>query len=173
MFCSIPKEPAVTVDAHTSPITDTLAACSPLEGYVVALTALGSAATARVLPLQRAYKVRTDPEGEGATALATALGTSLPTSSRWQATNLDGTVLWLGPDEWLIIDPTNSDTLEATLRNAVLETGGSVVEQSGQRVSILVGGDASGLLAKGTALDLHPAIFSLGSAVQTFLGQAV
>ena len=100
------------------------------------------------------------------------LGVPLPGPLTWAETPDGATVIWLGPDEWLIVDPTHSADLEGALRDAV-GTAGAVVDQSGQRLSILVEGDANGLLAKGTAFDLRPAVFGPGSALQGLLAQAV
>jgi sarcosine oxidase subunit gamma len=174
MCCSIPKEPVVTVDTSTqSRPTRVLTSRGALDGYAEAFAAVDGAVTMRALPLIRAYNVRIHPDGPGAAALAAVLGTELPGVSRWNSTGAEGTVIWLGPDEWLVTDPLNVADFESALRAAVQPHGGVVVEQSGQRLSVLVSGDAPGLLAKGTALDLHPTAFPRGSAVQSFLGQTI
>lgn len=152
---------------------DSLPARGPLDGYREVFAALPAAEVQlAVLPLARHFNLRVDPAGAGGAAVAGVLGCDLPTASTWAETP-GGTVVWLGPDEWLILDPTGQPDLEHRLRAAVLERGGAVVEQSGQRTSLLVTGNAAGLLAKGTAIDLHPTSFPRGSAVQSFLGQTV
>ncbi|NQX26133.1 sarcosine oxidase subunit gamma [Microbacteriaceae bacterium VKM Ac-2854] len=156
----------MTVD--TSP---TLRPRGALDGYAEAFAGVGGAVAIRALPLLRNYNFRIDPASAG--ALVAVLGAPLPEVSRWNATEGGGSVVWLGPDEFLLTDPSGSADLETELRAAVLPAGGAVVEQSGQRVSVQISGDAPGLLAKGAALDLHPAAFPLGSALQSFLGQAI
>lgn len=149
-----------------------LQARGPLDEYRDAFTAAASAdVRIEVLPLARHYNVRVAPDN--VMALAELFGADVPTqASTWVDTDI-GTVIWLGPDEWLVIDRIGRLDLEGRLRNAVSECNGAVVEQSGQRISLLVTGDAAGLLAKGTSIDLHPVSFSKGSAVQSFLGQTV
>jgi sarcosine oxidase subunit gamma len=178
MCCSTLKEPVVTVDidspdAGSARATQPLVARGALDSYAQAFADLDGNISLRSLPLTRSYNVRVAPESAGAAALEAALGTPLPTVSRWSATESEGTILWLGPDEWLVLDPGNTPTMESTLRTAVQPHGGVVVEQSGQRISIIVTGDAPGLLAKGTAVDLHPSVFTFGSVRQTHLGQTI
>lgn len=153
----------MTVD--TVPTESGLIARGALDGYAEAFAAVEAGVAIRALPLQRAYNLRVAPAAID--AVSAVLGVALPEVSRWSATASGGTVLWLGPDEWLLLDA--SGVSESSLRDA----GAVVVEQSGQRVSVLIGGDAPGLLAKGTALDLHPAAFPVGSALQSFLGQTI
>ncbi|QHC68051.1 sarcosine oxidase subunit gamma [Rathayibacter sp. VKM Ac-2759] len=156
----------MTVDLQTPLLT----ARGPLDGRAEAFAAVTGDVAIRALPLARSYNIRIDPAR--AEALVAVLGAPLPGVSRWNATEDGGTIVWLGPDEFLLSDPAGSADLETELRAAVLPSGGAVVEQSGQRVSVLVSGDARGLLAKGTAVDLHPSAFPLGTAVQSFLGQS-
>jgi sarcosine oxidase, subunit gamma len=167
----------VTVDIQTPTAARSVArpivARSPLDGYAAAFAALDGDVALRALSLVRSYNVRVGPGGGGVPALEEVLGARLPGVSRWNATSTDGTIVWLGPDEWLVTDPTASASLESELRTAVVSHGGAVVDQSGQRMSVLVTGHARGLLAKGAAIDLHPTVFPSGSAVQTFLGQTI
>ena len=68
-----------------------------------------------------------------------------------------GAVIWLGPDEWLVVSElATPETQEAGLRAAVTPSGGAAVDVSGQRVSLtLRGRHVRDILAKGCALDLH------------------
>lgn len=153
---------------------DPLQARGPLDGHRSALAARSSTEVRiAVLPGERHYNVRVNPDGAGGAALAGLLGRPVPARpSTWVDSDV-GTVVWLGPDEWLVIDRAGGSDLEERLRAAVLGHGGAVVEQSGQRVSILVTGNAAGLLAKGTSIDLHPLAFPKGTAAQSFLGQTI
>ena len=83
-------------------------------------------------------------------------------------------MIWLGPDEWLVTGTSlTGPELEARLREAVSPHGGAAVDVSGQRTTLrLRGSHSRDVLAKGCALDLHPAVFTAGSAAQTRLGQA-
>src|SRR6185437_2192718 len=78
------------------------------------------------------------------------------------------TVLWMGPDEWLIV--TESGSEPSFLENAGEHA--TVVDVSAQRTVIEVAGtDARELLLKGCALDLHPQTFALGHCAQTNLAR--
>jgi sarcosine oxidase, subunit gamma len=115
-----------------------------------------------------------DPSGPGAAAAAGLLGVELPTTPSTYAKNGDTTVIWLGPDEWLVTGTTLAGPeLEARLREAVAPHGGAAADVSGQRTTLrLSGAHSRDVLAKGCALDLHPQAFGNGTAAETTLGQA-
>jgi sarcosine oxidase, subunit gamma len=142
-----------------------------LDSYRDRLAAL-EAVHLDVLPLARHYNLRVDGSGPSALAVEAVLGAQLPGALSWASAADGSTVVWLGPDEWLVLAASDATDIEAALRSAVGDDG-AVVEQSGQRLSLVVSGDAYGLLAKGTGLDLRPSAFPEGTALQGFLGQAV
>ena len=74
-----------------------------------------------------------------------------------------GRAMWLGPDEWLVIDAREEDFPDAA----------AVIDVSGNRVCLeLVGDDAEDVLAQGCSLDLHPSVFAPGRCAQTLLAKA-
>ena len=75
---------------------------------------------------------------------------------------VDGrTVLWLGPDEWLVLGGAEADFPGAA----------AAVDVSANRVPLeLVGDDAAAVLAQGCALDLDR--FEPGRCAQTLLARA-
>src|SRR4051794_2416543 len=71
------------------------------------------------------------------------------------------TVLWLGPDEWLVLGASEADFPAAA----------ATVDVSANRVAFELGGeDAAAVLAQGCALDLDR--FEPGRCAQTLLGRA-
>jgi sarcosine oxidase subunit gamma len=79
----------------------------------------------------------------------------------------DVDVLWLGPDEFLVIGPPGS---EERLIAAYGGPGASVVDVSAQRTALdLDGPGARELLAFGCSIDLHPRVFAVGDCAQTVL----
>jgi heterotetrameric sarcosine oxidase gamma subunit len=76
---------------------------------------------------------------------------------------VDGrTVLWLGPDEWLVIGGAEEDYPAAA----------AAVDVSASRVCFeLSGRDGECVLAQGCSLDLHPAVFEPGRCAQTLLAR--
>jgi sarcosine oxidase subunit gamma len=74
-----------------------------------------------------------------------------------------GHALWLGPDEWLVIDASEDEFPGAAV----------VVDVSANRVCLeLVGDDVEDVLAQGCSLDLHPSVFAPGRCAQTLLAKA-
>jgi sarcosine oxidase subunit gamma len=117
-----------------------------------------------------------DPTGPGAAEAADVLGvTSLPTIPCTTIDGQDATVIWLGPQEWLVTSNSRGgEDLETRLRDRLTEHGGAAVDVSAQRTTVrLRGAHARDVLAKGCSLDLHPAVFGRGAAAQTMLGLAV
>lgn len=149
-----------------------LAARGILESRAGALANASGDVRITVLPPALQLNLRLDTGRVSLEAVRDVLGADLPGPLSSATTATGRTVLWLGPDEWLVIDPARTQALEQSLRAAVAGAG-AVVEQSGQRISILLEGDVPGLLAKGTAVDLHPRAFPEGTVLQAMLAQAV
>ncbi|GAA2024877.1 sarcosine oxidase subunit gamma family protein [Pseudokineococcus marinus] len=151
----------------------------PLGSRADDLTALTGGAVA-LQPLVAGVVVRADPDGPAARAAAEVLGTPLPVRpGTWAATAArdggdPGTVVWLGPDEWLVLsDEPRPEALEQRLRAALAPLGGSAVDVSAHRVSLrLTGPHARDVLAAGCSIDTHPSVFGAGAVAQTLLGQA-
>jgi sarcosine oxidase subunit gamma len=73
----------------------------------------------------------------------------------------DRLVLWLGPDEWLVLGGTEADYADAA----------AAVDVSANRVAFeLAGEDAADVLAQGCSLDLD--VMPLGGCAQTLLARA-
>ena len=102
-------------------------------------------------------------------AVATALDLALPQVPNTTATAGGRTILWLGPDEWLVVAPPNDDgELPRTLRQALVGVAAAVTDISEARTVIIVSGPrARDVLAKGCALELHPQEFAPGSCAQS------
>ena len=147
-----------------------LGARSPLEG--VALPA-----RVRALPFLAQLDLRADPSDAGLMARLTAtLGARPPTEPNTAVVSDDGTrhVLWLGPDEWLIVaEPDTGPALESAIRDAIGDGRGAVVEVSANRTTLSVSGPrARDLLAFGCSIDLDERRFKPGMCVQTLLARA-
>ena len=83
-------------------------------------------------------------------------------------------VLWLGPDEWLVLGPPHTgDQIVAELEAALEGEHRSVIDVSANRVAIELGGpDRLELLASGCPLDLHPRAWRSGTCAQTLFAKA-
>ncbi|UCH72855.1 MAG: hypothetical protein JSU82_10790 [Rhodospirillales bacterium] len=107
-------------------------------------------------------------------AVEKAIGIVPPREANSVATGKQHAILWLGPDEWLVVTPADRQrTTEATLRQALAGQHVSVVDTSDARTTIrLHGVRARDVLMKGTPLDLHPREFGSGRCAQTVIARA-
>ncbi len=155
-------------------MADTLQRTSPLQPWAAQFAKLPNSVAIVEEPFATMVDVRVDPSGPGATAAASLLGVELPTTPSTYTKSSDATVIWLGPDEWLVTGTALAGPeLEARLREAVAPHGGAAIDVSGQRTTLRLSGPHSrDVLAKGCALDLHPRVFGEGTAAETMLGQA-
>jgi sarcosine oxidase subunit gamma len=81
-------------------------------------------------------------------------------------------VLWLGPDEWLVVSQLPAEALVAALQEAVADAHAAVVDVSANRTVLeLTGAAGRAVLEKGCPLDLHPRAFGPGQAVSTTLAR--
>jgi sarcosine oxidase, subunit gamma len=147
-----------------------LRAHSPLEGVQLP-------ARVRELPFLAQLDLRADPSDAALMArLADAIGARPPTEPNTAVVSHDGTrhVLWLGPDEWLILgEPGTGPALETAVRAAIGVGRGAVVDVSANRTTLSVSGPrARELLAFGCSLDLDQRWFKPGRCAQTLLARA-
>ncbi|NTS32192.1 sarcosine oxidase subunit gamma [Phyllobacterium sp. BT25] len=102
-------------------------------------------------------------------ALSKALGLALPTKPKSTAVNGSRAALWLGPDEWLIIDDGESNLVADLAKAKVLH---SAVDVSHRNVGIIVSGKgAEGVVNGGCPQDLSERAFPVGAASRTVLGK--
>ncbi|MCQ9180644.1 sarcosine oxidase subunit gamma [Streptomyces sp. IBSBF 2953] len=125
------------------------------------------------LPFLAQIGVRLDAKGAAAAGVGLALGLQLPLEPNTVARAGEVRVLWLGPDEWLVVGPAGSrQDLERRIRDGVGDEPVAVTDVSAQRTTLLVSGPrARDLLAHGCALDLHPYAFGAGRCAQTTLAR--
>ncbi|WP_248959784.1 sarcosine oxidase subunit gamma [Sphaerisporangium perillae] len=128
---------------------------SPLAGFAgVSDTRL----RVREIPFLRQTNLRADPG-----KVPPSLGLRLPMEPGTWLRSGGADVLWLGPDEWLVIGDVDLPRSEDV----------AVTDVSAQRTTILVAGPgARDLLAHGCAIDLHPSVFGPGRCAQTTLARA-
>jgi len=132
--------------------------------------------------------LRLDPVeavGSGSAVATLPLGIpplTLPLEPNTTVGNADRGALWLGPNEWLLVDaigallpdeagPTPS--LVRELEAALSGTHHSVVDVSGGRAVIQLSGPGRlELLSSICPLDLHPRVWEPGRCAQTVVGRA-
>jgi sarcosine oxidase subunit gamma len=149
---------------------------SPLAAWTDRLTALAPALTVSEVRFRSQLTVRvSDPDAVA--AMGAALGVVFP-SVPCTFTAGEGPlgaveVLWLGPDEFLVVAlPGLQLSIEEVLRGALGTCGGSVVDTSAQRTTVVLEGPhVRDVLAHGCSVDLHPSSAPVGTCVQTLLAR--
>jgi sarcosine oxidase, subunit gamma len=146
----------------------------PLQTRLAGLHQLPDGFDVAVDPFVTMTNLRFSPDGPALDAVTSVLGVAPPTRPNTRLRGPSSLVVWLGPDEWLVVSEVAApDSQEADLRAAVVPFGGAAIDVSGQRVSLtLRGRQVRDVLAKGCALDLHPRVFGTGSSAQTTVGRA-
>lgn len=137
----------------------------------------------REIPFLTMVGIRVNPRSSAAAAMAAVTGVPLPGRHGQVTGEPDGTaVLWLGPDEFLLVGQPDAgdspgglglatDRIVPELVEALGDHRGSVVDLSGNRTTLELNGPfARAVLEKGCHVDLHPRAFTPGSAVATTLG---
>ena len=115
---------------------------------------------------------RTD-NAEFVSAVERVLGGGLPEANNTFVMHDNFTVLWFGPDEWLVLTPTGGELeLLNNLRSAFANTFAAATDVTGGYTAVDISGSAArDLLRKGSTIDFHPSVFAVGQCVQTLLGK--
>ena len=142
---------------------------SPLEG--VALID-----GVRELPFLAQLDLRVNPnDSDARTAIESVIG-PLPIEPNSVHGGAEAAVLWLGPDEWLIVGPPDGEAaLEAQLDDALGDARGrvAILDVSANRMTLeLRTSRARDVLEFGCPTDLHPSVFGPGHCAQTLLARA-
>lgn len=102
-------------------------------------------------------------------ALSKALGVTLPQKRKSSVSKAGRTALWLGPDEWLVIDEAGGNPVADCASVKGLH---SAVDVSHRNVGIaVVGPNAAATISSGCPQDLSLAAFPVGAASRTILGK--
>lgn len=137
---------------------------SALAGRAISATGV----KVEILPPAERISLRA-PEGSVA-ALSKALGVTLPKKPKTSVSKAGRTALWLGPDEWFVIDEAGNDPLAACATVAALH---SAVGVSHRNIAIAVtGAGAAATINSGCPQDLSLDAFPVGAASRTILGKA-
>lgn len=128
-----------------------------------------SAAGVKLAVLPPAERISLRAPEASITALSKALGVTLPRKPKTSAAKAGRTVLWLGPDEWLVIDEAGKDPLADCAKVTALH---SAVGISHRNVAIsVIGPAAAAAVNSGCPQDLSLEAFPVGAASRTILGK--
>ncbi len=107
-------------------------------------------------------------------AVEKAVGARAPVAPNTIARTGERAIVWMGPDEWLVVSPPESregvaDGLEEALSGLHVAVNDI---SSGQTIIRLHGPRARDLLNKGCPLDLHSRVFGPGRCAQSHIGKS-
>lgn len=122
-----------------------------------------------VTPAPEAFRVSLRAPAASLSALSKALGVTLPQKPKTSVASGTRSALWLGPDEWLVIDTGNAHPMDALTGVKALHSAADV---SHRNTAILVQGrGAQATLNAGCPQDLSLGAFPVGAASRTVLGK--
>jgi len=132
----------------------------------------------REVPFLTMVGLRAAPGSAAAERLAAQLGVQLPSHCGAVATRDGYSVLWLSPDEYLVVSDAPSvpsaeapQQLALALAEALDGHAGSASDLSANRTTFELSGPmARDVLEKGCPLDLHPRAFEVGTAYLSTIG---
>nr|WP_232328016.1 sarcosine oxidase subunit gamma family protein [Kibdelosporangium sp. MJ126-NF4]CEL16069.1 Sarcosine oxidase gamma subunit [Kibdelosporangium sp. MJ126-NF4]CTQ93995.1 Sarcosine oxidase gamma subunit (EC 1.5.3.1) [Kibdelosporangium sp. MJ126-NF4] len=113
------------------------------------------------IPFLTMVNVRVPPTSDAAARISARLGGPLPVVPNSVVEAGNRHILWLGPDEWLVVGPDGDSELSGLLPEAV--------DVSANRTTIEV--RSRDLLEHGCTLDLHPRAFHSGRCAQTTIAR--
>ncbi|WFR94600.1 sarcosine oxidase subunit gamma [Rhizobium tumorigenes] len=129
----------------------------------------GGSAGVRLTPAKPASRISLRAPDASVAALSSALGLALPTSPKTSAQTGNRMALWLGPDEWLVIDDGEVDLVAIAGGSGVLHSAADV---SHRNTGIIVSGpDAEACLSAGCPQDLSLGVFPVGACSRTLFGK--
>jgi sarcosine oxidase subunit gamma len=164
IVAAVPTEPVVDV-RRVSP------AGHLAERFAAAEVTGPRSVRLRELPFWTMVGVRTELGSATAGRIETRLGVPLPTGCGAVTSGEGVTVLWLSPDEFLVISQRQAVELTGALVEALEGEPGSVTDLSANRTTFqLDGPSARAVLEKGCPLDLHPRSFASDTAYLTSIG---
>jgi len=139
----------------------------PLAGFH------GASSTVRLEAAPPAERISLRVRAEDVAALSGALGVDLPVNPKTSAFANGRTALWLGPDEWLVIDESGTGVgnglMQATQNSGALHSAADV---SHRNTAILVSGTgAAKAINAGCPQDLSLKEFPVGACSRTIFGK--
>lgn len=124
-------------------------------------------------PFTTMVSIRVESGSTPGRRIEAALGVTLPRTVGETARKGAFDVLWLGPDEWLVVSGADAGLAEGLQTAAAGGEGNAqVVDVSANRTVLELGGPrAREVLEKGCSVDLHPRAFGKDTAVATTLAR--
>ncbi|MGG7516826.1 sarcosine oxidase subunit gamma [Allorhizobium undicola] len=129
----------------------------------------GGTAKARITLSPPATRINLRAGEEAVSGLSAALGLTLPRQPKTSASKDTRLALWLGPDEWLVIDENDATLMEACAGSGTIH---SATDVSHRNIGFSIAGPtAAHALNAACPLDLSPKAFPVGSCARTVFGK--
>lgn len=107
------------------------------------------------------------------TGIETAAGVALPLKANTVSSKKGSKILWLGPDEWLLVSAKPVDALLIKLNKALEGQHISYADVTANRAILQISGPhIHEVLMKSSNMDFHPRVFGPGRVAQTTLAKA-
>ncbi|MDX0423873.1 sarcosine oxidase subunit gamma family protein [Sinorhizobium medicae] len=130
----------------------------------------GGSPAAILTPAEPASRISLRAGHDAISALSAALGVTVPLRPKTSASTGKRHALWLGPDEWLVIDEEGADLVAAFASSGALH---SAVDVSHRNTAVIVSGPgAEAAINSGCPQDLSLALFPVGACSRTIFGKA-
>lgn len=140
----------------------------------MAQTSREGAVVLRESPFLTQVDLRGDPhDPRFLDGVEAALTIRPPVNANHVAVSGDLRILWLGPDEWLIVGPEGEqDRIRGDLEKTLAGRRHAVADVSAHRTVLEISGPrARDVLEKGCYLDLHPRAFGPGRCLGTIIAK--
>lgn len=129
----------------------------------------GGSAAVRLTAAAPASRIALRAPADSVGGLSHVLGLQLPTRPKTSASNNGRHALWIGPDEWLVIDENSADLMGATASSGVSH---SATDVSHRNTAVIVSGPgAEATISGGCPQDLSREAFPVGACSRTLLGK--
>ena len=125
-------------------------------------------------PARTMVTLRGDPGDRGfSDAVKDVAGLDLPREPMTSTSDGDVSILWMGPDEWLVMAPIAARARIFGNLFRALDGMAAAATEVGDAIAVigLSGPNARDVLAKGCTIDLHPRVFGSGRCVRTLLAK--
>lgn len=152
---------------------------SPLVEFLEEHTPVASDASRKVEMCELAFRGHVNLRGDSGdeafqSGVEKAVGARVPVAPNTVARAGDRAIVWLGPDEWLVVSaPEAREGVGERLEEALSGLHVAVNDvSSGQTIIRLRGPGARDVLSKGCPVDFHPRAFGVGRCAQSHVGKS-
>lgn len=131
--------------------------------------AQGGSSAASVAVAHPATRLSLRAKADAVEALSSALGIQLPMKPKTSVSANVRHALWIGPDEWLVIDESEADLMAAAANAGVLHSATDVSHRN--TAFVVTGPGAAEAINGGCPLDLSSSAFPVRACARTVLGK--